>query len=122
MSDDVLCNVLIPIRSDDFAIQGGKYIIDEITELQETYSFNTNKVKVHCFFSSLDRRISSSADALKKAMSDDVLNNYLCPVVIRYSAEIPKSIMGSSNIFSNGKRNNVTDDYQDLLQYIFNQG
>lgn len=122
MPDDVLCNVLIPIRSDDFAIQGGKYIIDEIKELQETYSFDKKKVNVHCFFSALDRRISSSADALKKAMSDEVLNNYLCPVVIRYSAEIPKSIMGSSNIFSSGKRNNVTDDYQDLLQYIFNQG
>ena len=120
MPDNILCNVLIPIRSDDFAIQGGKYIIDEITELQETYSFNKTKVNIHCFFSSLDRRISSSADALKKAMSDETLNNYLCPVVIRYSSEIPKSIMGGSNIFSSGKKNNVTDDYQDLLQYIFN--
>lgn len=120
MDNDIICNVLIPIRSDDFAIQGAKYIINEVNELVDTYSFNENKVNIHCFFSALDRRISTSAESLKTAMSDHVIKNYLCPVVIRYSSEIPKSIMRCKNIFSSGKTNNATDDYQDLLQYIFN--
>ena len=73
MDNDIICNVLIPIRSDDFAIQGAKYIINEINELVDTYSFNENKVNIHCFFSALDRRISTSAESLKTAMSDHVL-------------------------------------------------
>lgn len=113
-------NILIPIRSDDFAIQGAKYIINEINELVDTYSFNKNDINIHCFFSALDRRISTTGDAIKKAMSDDVIKEYLCPVVIRYSSEIPKSIMNRKNIFTDGKTNNATEDYQDLLQYIFN--
>lgn len=120
MPDDVICNVLIPIRSDEFAIQGAKYIINEINELVDTYSFDNERVNIHCFFSALDRRISTSGEALKTAMSDDIISNHLCPVVIRYSSEIPKSIMACNNIFSSGKTNNATDDYQDFLQYIFN--
>ncbi|WP_116964854.1 ParA family protein [Fastidiosibacter lacustris] len=120
MDDDILCNVLIPIRSDEFAIQGAKYIINEINELVDTYSFDTNKVKINCFFSALDRRVSTSGEALKAAMSDEVIKNYLCPVIIRYSSEIPKSIMSCQNIFASGKSNNATDDYQELLQYIYN--
>jgi cellulose biosynthesis protein BcsQ len=120
MPEDVICNVMIPIRSDDFALRGAKYIINEITDLVETYSFDETKVNIHCFFSALDRRISTSGEALKVAMSDETISNYLCPVVIRYSSEIPKSIMARNNIFSTGRGNNATDDYQDLLQYIFN--
>ncbi|WP_150466092.1 ParA family protein [Francisella sp. SYW-2] len=120
MSDDVICNVLIPIRSDDFALSGATYIINEINDLVDTYSFNKDKVNIHCFFSALDRRISTSGEALQKAMSDDVIKNHLCPVVIRYSSEIPKSIMSCSNIFSTGRTTNATSDYQDLLQYIYN--
>ncbi|MCF6765739.1 ParA family protein [Thiotrichales bacterium 19S3-7] len=120
MPSDIICNVLIPIRSDDFAIQGAKYIINEINELVETYSFPKDRVNIHSFFSALDGRISTTGDAIKKAMSDDVLKNYLCPLHIRYSSEVPKSIMACTNIFSSGKTSKATDDYQDLLQYIFN--
>ena len=121
LPDEVLCNVLIPIRSDDFAIQGGKYIIEEIKGLSETYSFNEKRLNIHCFFSALDRRISSSGEALKKAMLDETLQEYMSPIAIRYCSEVPKSIMNGENIFSSGKRNNAADDYQDLIQYIFNQ-
>lgn len=120
MDSDILCNVLIPIRSDEFAIQGAKYITNEINELVDTYSFDTKKVNIHCFFSALDRRISTSGEAMKTAMSDEIIQNYLCPVVIRYSSEIPKSIMSCQNIFTSGKNSNATDDYQDMLQYIYN--
>lgn len=119
LSEDIICNVLIPIRSDDFALQGGKYIIDEINEIEDTYSFKGNNVRVNCFFSSLDRRISTSSNALKKAMSDEALNKYIAPVVIRYCAELPKCIANCNNVFSSGKKNNATIDYQELLQYIF---
>lgn len=120
MPEDVICKVMIPIRSDKFALKGAEYIINEIEELVDTYSFNPERVNIHCFFSALDRRVSTSGEALFIAMSDDVIKKYLCPVVIRYSSEIPKSIMSGNNIFMSGRSNNATSDYQDLLQYIYN--
>ncbi len=122
MPGEVISSIMIPLRSDNFAIQGARYIIQEIEELQETYSFNKANTHIHPFISSFDRRVSSSADALKKVMSDELLQDYLCPVVVRYSADITKSIMACSNIYAEGKKSNATYDYQDLLQYIFNQG
>ena len=120
MPEDVICKVMIPIRSDKFALTGAEYIINEIDELIDTYSFDSKRVDIHCFFSALDRRVSSSGEALQIAMSDEVIKKYLCPVVIRYSSEIPKSIMSGNNIFLLGRSNNATNDYQDLLQYIYN--
>lgn len=120
MDQNVCSNIVIPIRSDDFAIQGAKYIIKEINDLRDTYSFNPDNVNIHCFFSAVDRRISTTADAIKKAMSDDDLQPHLSTVAIRYCSEIPKSIMNSKNVFHSGKSSNATEDYQDLLQYIYN--
>jgi cellulose biosynthesis protein BcsQ len=119
MPDNIIKNVMIPIRSDDFALQGAKYIISEINEIIDTYNYPRDNIKIHAFFSALDRRISSTGEALKRAMSDNIIKDYLCPIVIRYSSEIPKSILHSENIFSSGRSTNATDDYQDLLQYIF---
>jgi cellulose biosynthesis protein BcsQ len=119
MDDEILKAVLIPIRSDKFAIQGADYILQEIEELTETFSLQ-NKLNIHCFFSSIDKRISTTAEALKNVTSKENIMKYLCPIVIRYCAEIPKSIMHSTNVFSSQKKNNASEDYQNLLQHIFN--
>lgn len=120
LPENIVKNILIPLRGDNFALQGAKYILQEIEELKETYSFPQNGVRLHCYFSSLDRRISSSGIAMKNAMQDPIVSNYLCPVAIRYSAEIPKSIMNCTNLYEIYRKNNAADDYQDLLQYIYN--
>lgn len=119
MDDSILKSVLIPIRSDKFAIQGADYIIKEINDLTETFSL-PDKIDKHCFFSSIDKRVSTTAEALRVASSKENIVKHLSSVVIRYCAEIPKGIMASSNVYSSGKSNNAAEDYQDLLQYIFN--
>jgi len=118
LDNSLLKSVLIPIRSDKFAIQGADYILKEIKELTETFSLN-NTIDIHCFFSSIDKRVSTTAEALKIASTKENIVRHLSSVVVRYCAEIPKSIMSSSNVFSTGKNNNAAEDYQDLLQYIF---
>ena len=61
-----------------------------------------------------------SVDFFKKiAKEQDEIVEHLSSAAIRYSSEIPKSIMESSNVYSSGKNNNATEDYQDLLQYVF---
>lgn len=118
LHDSILKATLIPIRSDKFAIQGAEYILKEISEVTETFSL-VDKVLKFCFFSNLDRRVSTTTEALKLASSKEEIINNLSSVGIRYCSEIPKSIMASTNVYSSGKNNNAADDYQDLLQAIF---
>ena len=120
LGSDVIKSVVIPIRSDKFAIQGGDYIIKEMDEIKETFSFNGD-IKIHCFFSTIDRRISTTADAFKLAKSHKNIIDNLSSLVIRYCSEVPKSIMSNSNVYSKSASNNAAEDYQDLLLSIFNK-
>lgn len=117
LDDSILKAVLVPIRSDKFAIQGADYILKEINELTDTFSLNKN-IDIHCFFSSIDKRVSTTAAAMRIAGSNENIMKHLAPTVIRYCAEIPKSIMKLENVYSSGRSNNAADDYQELLQYI----
>jgi len=118
LDESILKAVIIPIRSDKFAIQGADYILKEVNELTETFSLQ-DSIDIHCFFSSIDRRVSTTSEALKAAGSKESIMKHLSSVVVRYSSEIPKSIMASTNVYSAGKNNNAAEDYQDLLQYIY---
>lgn len=121
LSDDILKAVIIPIRSDTFAIQGGEYILKEIEELKETFSLPDN-IDIHCYFSSIDRRVSTTSEALKVVKTKDAIVKHLSSVVVKYCSEVPKSIMKCSNVFSSGKNSNAVQDFHDLLQYIFSYG
>lgn len=118
LKEKILKVILIPLRSDKFAIQGGDYIIKELDEIKETFSFADN-IDTHCFFSSIDNRISTTANASKLARAKDTILKHLAPVVIRYCAEIPKSSMSNEDVFSKGTFNNAAQDYSNLLQYIY---
>lgn len=118
LDDNILKAIIVPLRSDNFAIQGGDYIAQEMKELRETFSLPDN-VDTHYFFSSIDRRISTTSEALKLANSKKNIVEHLSPVVIRYCSEIPKSIMSCENVYASGKNNNAACDYQDLLLHIF---
>lgn len=116
--DSYLKSVVIPIRSDKFAIQGGDYIVKELKEIRDTFSFNDD-ISIHCFFSSIDNRISTTAEATKLAKQKENILINLSPMVIRYCAEIPKSSMDNKDVFVKGSFNNAAQDYSSLLQYIY---
>lgn len=120
LEENLLKAVIIPMRSDNYAIDGAEKILSEIEELQETFSLNKN-VDIHCYFSSIDKRISTTSEAIKTAQKKPKIIQYLSPVVIRYCAEIPKSIQNFTNVYSDGKSNKASEDYQDLLQNLFNR-
>jgi cellulose biosynthesis protein BcsQ len=118
LDKSLLKAVIIPMRSDNYAIDGAEKILDEIEELQETFSLAAD-TEIHCFFSSIDRRISTTSKAMKAAQKKIKIMQYLSPVVIRYCSAIPKCIETHTNIYSSGKLNKASEDYQDLLQSIF---
>jgi cellulose biosynthesis protein BcsQ len=118
LDKSILKSLLIPIRSDNFAISGAESILREVKELTDTFSLAEN-IDIHCFFSSIDKRVSTTAEAIRVVGSKENLIKHLSSVVIRYCSEIPKCIMDLTNIYASGKNNNAAQDYQDLLQYIF---
>ena len=121
LDNSILKAILVPIRSDKFAIQGADYILKEVNELTETFALRQT-IDAHCFFSSIDKRVSTTAEALRVAGSKENIMRHLSPVVIRYCSEINKSVMSSSNVYTSGKSNHAAEDYQDLLQYIYSYG
>ena len=84
----LLRSVIIPMRSDNYAINGAEKILNEIEELQETFSLEAD-IDIHCFFSSIDRRISTTSEAIRATQRKQGIIQHLSPVVIRYCAEIP---------------------------------
>lgn len=120
LPENALKAVLIPLRSDAFAISGGQKIVHELVELNETFSFD-DKISIHCYFSNMDRRIPTSSAALQIAASKEEIVKHLSHVVIRYSDEIPKSLHGHSNVYATGKKNKSTEDFNELLLSIFNK-
>lgn len=118
LKEKILKAVLIPMRSDNYAIDGAEKIVNEIYELQDTFNLDKN-IDIHCFFSSIDRRVSTTSEAIRVAQKKERIIQHLSPVVIRYCSEIPKSIQTSTNVYSNKKTNKAGEDYQDLLQNIF---
>lgn len=120
LPENILKTVLIPLRSDEFAISGGQKIIKEIEELRETFSFN-NTIPIHCYFSNMDRRIPTTSAALQVAASKEEIVKHLSSVVIRYSDEIPKSLHNHSNVYATEKKNKATEDFNDLFLSLFNK-
>lgn len=119
LDETVLKAVLIPIRSDKYAIQGAEHTLKEISDLTETFSLKGN-IDIHCFFSGVDKRIkATTAEALRIAREKAEIAKYLSSAAIRYCSEIPKSIMASTNVYASGKSNKAAEDYQELLQYVF---
>lgn len=119
LPNNMIKAVLVPMRSDDYAFDGADKILKEIIDLKETYNFEQN-IDIHCYFSSIDKRVSTTTQAINTVKKNERIMRYLSPVVIRYCAEIPKSIQSSSNVYSTSKSNKASEDYQDLLQSIFN--
>lgn len=123
LPDEIIKTILIPIRSDDFAIQGAEIILGEINDLIQTFSLQNDSVNIRCFFSNIDKRVSSTAQAIKVASSKEVIIDHLCDTVIRYSSEVPKSIMSGNNIFDamrgSKSKSKAAQDFSQLLVELF---
>jgi cellulose biosynthesis protein BcsQ len=118
LPSSIVRSILVPIRPDKFAVQGAEKIIKEMKEIREAYSF-PNPIDIHCFFSNVDRRIPTTAEAFQLASKKESILEHLSSVAVRFNGEIARCNMHNTNVFNSGKYSNATEDYQDLLQYIF---
>lgn len=117
LPDDYHKSLIIPMRSDDSAITGADLIINEVEDIKQTFNFQSD-IDIHCFFSSIDRRASTTATALKMARDNELIIRHMSPIGVRYCGEVPRSFMEKTNVFNLKRSNNAAEDYQDLLHYI----
>ena len=107
--------LLVPVRPDNFGIVGANICISESLDTLKALKVE-DSVKIVCFLSAHKSTTASSITALKDVLEDDVLKDYISPVMVRYSEELPKSTFGNGGVF-NETRNikKIGSDYTDLL-------
>lgn len=107
--------LLVPVRPDNFGIIGASICITESLDTLKALKVEED-VKIVCFLSAHKATTASSITTLKDVLENDVLKNYISPVMVRYSEELPKSTFGNSGVF-NETRNikKIGSDYTDLL-------
>jgi cellulose biosynthesis protein BcsQ len=121
LESSLLKSIIVPIRPDKFAINGAEKTLEEVSELMDVFSLDHN-FDIHCFLSNKDKRVSTTEKATNIIKNKENIMKYWTFVFIRYSSEIPKTIIShpnASSIYSSGKKNKPAEDYQSLLQYIF---
>ena len=115
-------SILIPMRSDSVAINGANYIIKEIEDVCETFTKDYKSIDIHCYFSNVDRRLSTTPEALELIKKKPKVMKHLASPIIRTCNDVTKSSMANQNIFSSGKSNNAIEDFQDLMQFMYQYG
>lgn len=118
LNPSILRTLLIPMRSDDYAVTGAQNVLRELKILKETFSL-LGSINVHCYFSSMDSRISTMASVLEKANEDKEIVKYLSTVGVRFSDEVHKSINNKTNVYTKNANNKAAEDYNELLHFIF---
>lgn len=107
---------LIPIRSDAFSMEGAKICLDEMAELTGSYK-GVDTIRVRCFLSSYDSRLSVSVAVFKDIIQDPDLAEILCNTLIRHSTEVARTAYNQESVFSGKGKSarNLTFDYTRLL-------
>jgi len=107
--------LLIPIRPDSFGISGAKICIRESQETLRAFKME-GTAKICCFLSAHNSRSQASMSTLKDILQSNDLSQYISPVMVRFSHELPKSTFRQGGIFNETKNiKTIGSDYMDLL-------
>jgi MinD-like ATPase involved in chromosome partitioning or flagellar assembly len=118
LQPDMLRALLIPIRSDEYAINGARTLLRDLKIMKDTFSLY-GEIDIHCYFSSMDGRISTMASVLEQANKDKNIVKHLSAVGVRFSDEVHKSIDKKENVYSKNPTNKAAQDYNELIHYTF---
>jgi cellulose biosynthesis protein BcsQ len=115
--DRVLC---IPIRPDKTAIKGCQICLEEYQNIVDAFGME-EKLSIFPFMTHFEQRTKNSMVAMKMILDNKVISEYgLCPLVIRESAEIAKSINKSKHIYSKEgfKLLPISQEYTELMLHV----
>ncbi len=108
--------IIIPISSDCFSFKGLSLTLSEVQSICATFGLPKPEIKV--LFSRYDRRESSSMEAIQRLRAE--YGDYLLPIFIRTSTEIPKALSRCETVFASGVNSNPREDYDLLTRALLN--
>ncbi len=118
INPNILRALLIPMRSDSYAINGAQKVLREHEILTETFSLS-GEIDVHCYFSCMDNRVSTVTQVLDITKDNKEIVKHLSPVIIRFSDEVHKSIADSINVYTKSPNNKAAVDFNELIHHVF---
>jgi MinD-like ATPase involved in chromosome partitioning or flagellar assembly len=118
LNPSILRALLIPMRSDEYAINGARNVLRELKALKDTFRLDS-EIDIHCYFSAIDNRISTMASVLEKVNKDEHIIKHFSDVAIRFSDEVHKSIDKKKNVYSRNAANKAAEDFNELIHFTF---
>ena len=107
------------MRSDNVAINGANYIIREIKDLCDTFNHTYEDINIHCYFSNVDRRVKTTKRAIESVkLKGDVYRHLISPM-IRTCSKVTQTTMSQKNIYTNKYKSSATEDYLDLVRFLY---
>ena len=107
---------VIPVRPDTYSLKGAQISMKEKNDTLST--FGLVDFPTTCFLTAYDKRLKVGVEIMRQLLQDELLQDHVSPVLIRYSSEISKASLDHKNIFTDGKQTPATRDYTDLLMSI----
>lgn len=108
----VVCGVdqiVIPVGSDIFSLQGLKLTLEEIETICETFGLDQPEVRI--LFAKYDGREKLSIESLAELTRHERYSRLLLPCFIRSCAEFSKSAKKGETLFAKLKKSSGRDDY-----------
>ena len=93
-------SVLIPMRSDNVAINGANYIIKEIRDLCDTFNHSYEDVNICCYFSNIDKRVKTTKIAIESLKEKGDVYRHVISPMIRTCSKVTQSTMSQNNVYS----------------------
>lgn len=123
---EVDSKILIPVRPDDFSVDGAGTCVSEAKDALAAYTDSSEGIEMICFMLKIDGRVKDSAlETIKLLLENEHTKDIICSKYVGYSNDATKAQLNNTSIFSRDtfKRiPKIAQDYQDLLLEILEEG
>lgn len=117
------CKFVTPIRSaDEYGKLGALYLLEELHENLKDMRLPEDSLPVVCFINGYSRASKNSVNVLSQILQEEKLKAHLSPVLVRASAEVPRSINERKSVFNGKSKNTASEDYMSLFLECFGIG
>lgn len=109
--------IILPVNPDQFAFEGLKITIEEISKLNNKYK-RSAPLLLNILFNKFDARKSASSDYLRLLMAHDVYKNMTLKTFIRDNTDISNSIRKKLSVFDGTRNSYIREDLDILCKEI----
>lgn len=122
---EVDAKMLVPVRPDDFSVDGAGTCISEAKDALKAYTDSSDGLEMTCFMLKIDGRVKDSAiETIKLLLDNEHTKEIICPKFVGYSNDATKAQLNNTTIFSRKtfkRLPKIAQDYHELLLEILEE-